>query len=556
MVQIRRRKVGPPFSDLEIATSERGFYTGFSKHVTVTSKIIVATLIVWAIAFPAIAGEWLGLANTTLIRLFANWYVYLIAAFVLLALLIALLPVSGKLKLGYEDDKPEFSRLSWFAMMFGAGLGIGMLTYSTGEPLSHLQNNPQIIAGDVAAVTPEAVQSAYLYSFLHWGFSAWAIYALVGLAVAYVSYRRALPLTIRSALTPLVGRWLSGLPGHAIDIVAVVATILGISVTLGLGVEQFVQGLARLGVGDWLINDAGTASDVAIVVALLVIVGASTLSALSGVGKGIKWLSNLNLGLSFLLFAAFLTTGATLFSVQVFGEGLFHYLVSLPGLLFMSTATDGTQTANAVLQWQLDWTVFYWAWWIAFAPFVGMFIARVSKGRTLREYILGVVLAPSIMCFVWLSLIGGTAVDLAVTGADGGRILDSVISDQLYATLAAMMSPTMAYVFSLVVVLLLLTYVVTSADSAILIVNTINAGGNDVEHGRRHILFWAIAIAFVVGSLLLVGGLDAIRTAMIIGALPFSFVCAAMMVALVKAIWFDMRRALHGVPTTVPAPPP
>ena len=545
-------RIAPPLTELPIRRAERGFYSGFSKQVTIPSKIIISLLIIWAIAFPSAAGETLGVANTTIIQLFSGWYVWLVALLLIASIVLAALPVSGRLRLGCEGDVPEFSRFSWFAMMFGAGLGIGMLTYSTGEPLYHLQNNPVIIAGGAEAVTPGAVRSAYLYAFLHWGFSAWAIYAVVGLAIGYVAYRRGLPLTIRSGLAPLFGHRLSGLAGHVVDVVAVVATILGIAVTLGLGVEQFVQGLNRIGLGDWLIGSEGTASTSAIVLALAVIVGASTLSALSGVGKGIKWLSNLNLILSFILFAAFIVLGATMFSLQIFGQGLVDYVMALPVLSFSAATADGTTVGDAIAQWQLDWTVFYWAWWIAFAPFVGMFIARVSKGRTVREYILGVVLAPSLMCFVWLALIGGTAVDLVLSGAGQGNIIGTVLSDQLYATIAALMSPGMAYAFSILVVALLLTYVITSADSAILVVNTINAGGNDSEHGRRHIIFWGVAIALVVGSLLVVGGLDAIRTAMILGALPFSFVTALLAVSLIKAIWRDRQRLEQGVACTLP----
>lgn len=547
MSEMEPNRIEPPLTELPIAVSESGFYSGFSKHVTIPSKIIVSLLIVWAIAFPLNAGEVLGIANTTLIGMFSGWYVWLVSGFLVLSIILAVLPASGRLKLGREDDVPEFSRFSWFAMMFGAGLGIGMLTYSTGEPLAHLQNNPAIIAGEATALTESAVRSAYLYSFLHWGFSAWAIYALAGLSIGYVAYRRELPLTIRSGLAPLFGRHLAGLPGHLVDIVAVVATILGISVTLGLGVEQFVHGLHRIGLGDWLLSGDRSASTSAIVIALLVIVGASTLSALSGVGRGIKWLSNLNLVLSLVLFAAFIFAGSALLGIEIFSRGLLDYLVALPALTIDGASSDGSMIGDAIAQWKLDWTVFYWAWWIAFAPFVGMFIARVSKGRTVREYILGVVLAPALMCFVWLALIGGTAIDLLLSGAGEGNIVGTVISDQLYATIAALMSPLLDYAFSILVVVLLLTYVITSADSAILVVNTINAGGNDGDHGRRHIIFWGVAIALVVGSLLVVGGLDAIRTAMIIGALPFSFVSALLAIAVVKAIWRDSIRMRHGV---------
>lgn len=430
--------IDPPLCELPVATAERGFYTGFSTHVAIPAKIVVSVLIAWAIFFPTHASDTLAIANQTIIRQFAFWYVYLVAFLVVVCLVLALVPQSGSLRIGAPGEKPEFSRFSWFSMLFGAGIGIGMLTYSTGEPLAHFQNNPDIIRGLVEPASAAAVPSAYEYTFLHWGLSAWATYALVGLAVGYVAYRRNLPLTIRSSLAPIFGLRLSGNSGHLVDIVAVVATILGVSVTMGLGVEQFVAGLYRLGFGEWLIKEGGTASDWAIVLALVLLVGASTISALSGVGRGIKWLSNLNMGLSFLLLAVFLVFGAGLYGLQLLGEGLVDHVARLPERMLALWTADGTETGNALAQWQLDWSVFYWAWWIAFAPFVGMFIARISRGRTVREYVLGVILVPSLMCFLWMALAGGTAIQLELDGTAQGAILSAGISDQIYATITAL----------------------------------------------------------------------------------------------------------------------
>ncbi|TWJ09211.1 BCCT family transporter [Altererythrobacter ishigakiensis] len=545
--------IDPPITDLPIDTHDRGFYDGFSREVTIPGKIIVSLLIMWAIFFPVRANETLSAANENIISSFSGWYVYLVALLMIIALVLAAFPQSGRLRIGAPDDKPEFSRFSWFAMLFGAGIGIGMLTYSTGEPLAHFSNNPEIIRGAIEARSAEAVRPAYVYTFLHWGFAAWATYALVGLAIGYVSYRRGLPLTIRSALVPLFGERMSGAAGHVVDVVAVVATILGVAVTMGLGVEQFVAGLYRVGMGDWLINSEGTASTSAIVVALLVLVGASTVSALSGVGRGIKWLSNLNMGLSFLLLALFVIVGSGLYGLQLMGNGLVDYIAALPAKTLTLFASDGSQVSEQLVQWQLDWTIFYWAWWIAFAPFVGMFIARVSRGRTVREYVLGVILVPSLMCFVWMAIVGGTAIDLELSGVAQGAIVNSGISDQLYATLAVLLDPNVAMLVSVLVVVLLMTYLVTSADSAILIVNTINGAGEDEGQRRYHILFWGAALAFIVGSMLVLGGIDAIRITMIIGALPFSFVLALMAIAIIKAIVFDLIRKRHGVPTTAEA---
>jgi len=539
----------PPLRDLPITTANSGFYTGFNTWVTIPAKIIVSVLIVWAIVFPVHASETLALANETIIRQFASWYIYLVAFLITVCLLLALVPQSGALRLGAPGEQPEFSRFSWFSMLFGAGIGIGMLTYSTGEPLAHFQNNPDIIRGLAEPASASAVPSAYEYTFLHWGLSAWATYALVGLAVGYVAYRRNLPLTIRSALAPIFGLRMSGHSGHFVDIVAVVATILGVSVTMGLGVEQFVAGLYRLGLGEWLVNDTGTASDWAIGLALALLVGASTLSALSGVGRGIKWLSNLNMALSLLLLLVFVFFGAGLYALELLWSGTIDYIISLPTATLTAFNADRTATGDALAQWQLDWSVFYWAWWIAFAPFVGMFIARISRGRTVREYVLGVILVPSLMCFIWMALAGGTAIELELDGTAGGAILAAGISDQIYATITALANPAFTTVLSGLVVLLLMTYLITSADSAILIVNTINGAGEDDGVGRRHIIFWGAAIALVVGSMLVLGGIDAIRTVMIIGALPFSVVTALMAISIVKAIIFDLLRKRHGVET-------
>jgi choline-glycine betaine transporter len=591
--------------DLEIEVADGGFYDGFSKDVTITAKILIGALILWAVAFPDNAAAVLSGLNSFLLASFATWYTWVVAFFIVVCVVLALIPSTGRLRLGLPDDKPEFSRFSWFSMMFGAGIGIGMLTFATAEPMYHFGLNPETIAGEAMMSGADNVRNAYKWSFLHWGFSAWACYALVGLSLGYFSYRRNLPLTIRSGLTPLFGSALSGKLGHVIDIVAVVATVLGVAQTLGFGVEQFVAGMHRIGFGDWLLNDEGKATTAAIVVALLVIMGASTLSALSGVGKGIKWLSNINMVLSFFLLAFFLIFGSAAFGLTALFVGLFDYIVALPSLLFTvwSSVPEATFTANlpeaakalpaddiaalygsatspwgslegfaadlpasaATLSdadvaaayaagtdsrlsgWQGAWSIFYWAWWIAFAPFVGVFLARVSRGRTVREYVMGAIIIPSLMCFVWFTIVGGTAVDLTLNGTAGDAISGAGQQAQLFAMLDVILNSGMAWIMAIVVVILLLTYLVTTADSAVLIVNTINSGGDEGPKGRPHIIFWGVALAMVVGALLIIGGLGAIQTAMVIGALPFSVVMALMGVALIKGILRDGRREALGV---------
>jgi choline/glycine/proline betaine transport protein len=545
--------IKPPITDLLIRVAKSGFYRGFSKDVTITAKILVGALILWAIAFPLNASSVLGQVNTFILSSFNYWYVFVMAFFVILCFGLALWPNVGKLRLGRDDDVPEFSNFSWFSMMFGAGIGIGMLTFATAEPMYHFASNPSTILGLTDGSTAGNVREAYIWSFTHWGLAAWAAYAIVGLSLGFYSYRRGLPLTIRSALAPLFGDKLSGPIGHTIDVVAVVATVLGISQTLGFGVEQFISGLSTIGVGDWLYaTDAEgnrSSSTTGIIVAIAIIMGGSTLSALSGVGKGIKWLSNINMVLSFFILIFFLIFGSTLFGLNNLFLGIWDYLVSIPGNIFTVWIKDGTETGDALANWQGGWTIFYWAWWIAFAPFVGVFLARISKGRTIREYVLGAMIIPAVMCFVWFAFVGGTAIDLELSGVADGVITGAGQADQLFVMLGVMLGDNAAYIMSLVIVVLLLTYLITSADSAVLIINTINAGGDEGPKARPHIIFWGLALSFVVGGLIIAGGLSAIQTAMVIGALPFSLVMVLMGISLLLAIYGDIQREKQGLQT-------
>ncbi len=542
--------IKPPLTSLPIHVAQTGFYRGFATDVAVTAKVIVGALILWAIVVPEQAATVLGSVNGFILANFNHWYVYVAATFFLLCVALALLPSAGKLRLGKDGDLPEFSNFSWFSMMFGAGIGVGMLTFATAEPMYHFAENPSTIVGLTEGSTAGNVRDAYIWSFTHWGIAAWASYAIVGLALAYFCHRRGLPLTIRSALTPLFGKAMSGRLGHLVDIFAVVATVLGVSQTLGFGSEQFVSGLAKIGVGDWLYATAAdgsrSTSTLGIVVSLAIIMGLSTLSALSGVGRGIKWLSNLNMVLSLVVLSFFLVFGSTYFGLTTLFVGVFDYLASMPGNLFNVWSKDGTETGDALAAWQGGWTVFYWAWWIAFAPFVGMFLARISKGRTIREFVLGAIIIPAFMCFVWFAFVGGTAIDLELSGVAQGAIAGAGQADQLFAMLEVMLSGPLAYLMSVIVVVLLLTFLVTTADSAVLIINTIAAAGDEGPKARPHIVFWGAALALVVGGLIMAGGLGAIQMAMVIGALPFSLVMLLMGLALVKAIWRDALRLRQG----------
>ena len=532
----------PPITALPIHTRADGFYEGFNHFVAIGSKVLIGLLIIWAAVFPEQAGAALSALNNWLLAHFGHWYMYVVFFYIVVCLGLALWPATGRIHLGKPGEKPEFSRFSWFSMMFGAGIGIGMLTYATAEPIFHFGNNPDVIMGLVGAETAENVRPAYKWSFLHWGFSAWACYALVGLALAFFSYSRGLPLTIRSGLTPLFGKALSGPLGHVVDIVSVIATILGVSVTIGYGVSQFASGIYNITGGSWIMNDQGAPTLEAMLLALVVVMGASTLSAMSGVGRGIKWLSNINMGLSLFLLGFFTLFGATLFVLKAFFIGVWDYLVGLVPMSLVVWSNDGTATGEALAGWQGGWTIFYWAWWIAFAPFVGLFLARISRGRSLREFVLGAMIVPALMYFIWFAFVGGTAIHLELNGEAGRQILDAGISSQLFETINVMLSPVLATAMSVIIVILLLTFLVTSADSAVLIINTIAAAGDASQKGSAHIILWGSALTLVIGVLLVAGGLSAINTARIIGALPFSLVMALMGVSLVKAVVRDTIR--------------
>ncbi len=569
-----------PLRELPIATADSGFYTNFNKLVALASKIIIALLVIWAAIFPDKAGEILGAMRSWSFDNLNYYYTWAVAFFVITCLVLAIHPRWGRTVLG-DGGEPEFSNFSWFSMMFGAGIGIGMLGYATGEPIFHIGDNPlirmsgaeaqaaldaagiavaeggtamatylaQVDAGAIAAnpdlvlaKTESAITSTYRYSFLHWGAGAWACYALVGIALAFFAYSRGLPLTIRSTLAPLFGKSLSGPLGHIVDITAVVATILGISQTIGLGLESFSSGLYNFTGADWLMttNAEGVLVPTtgSMLMALAVVMVCSTLSALSGVGKGIKWLSNINMVLSFSLLAFFAIFGSTLFALKILGYGLFDYIIHLPALTFQVFPADGPGSPG---EWQGWWSIFYWAWWIAFAPFVGIFLARISKNRTIREFVVGAIVAPAFMCFLWFALLGGTAIDLELNGSANGSIFAQNLTAQLYETINILM-PQASAILSVLIVVLLLTYLVTSADSAVLVVNTINAGGSQDAATKHHIIIWGLILTAVIAALLLAGGLNAIQSAMIIGAIPFSFIMILMGISLIKALIRDGMR--------------
>ncbi|GGX45666.1 choline transporter [Tateyamaria omphalii] len=599
-----------PFTDLDINKQDSGFYEGYSLPIALKSKAIMVALVLWAIIFPVSANGTLDDWNWALLQGFNAFYIISVGAFAFFLFALAALP-TGKRKLGDADTVPEFSNFSWFSMMFGAGLGVGLMVFATAEPLGLWGSNPVIVAGGVAGNSPEALTSAYRYTFLHYGFHAWAIYVVTGLSLAYYAYTRNMPLTIRSALTPLLGKVANGIVGHIVDVLGVVATILGVSVTIGYGVSQFVDGVYAVTGMEWLMGvSEGDAppkpSTVGLLSALAIIMFLSILSAVSGVGRGIKYLSNLNLVLSIILLMTFVIFGSFLFAMTTYGTALVDYIIQFLPLSFEAYSplsqdafanslpeeaaplaadlysgatnawgslegfTGGLEGAAASLPpevqaaaydagspgrlfgWQSGWTTFYWAWWIAFSPFVGLFLARISKGRTIREFILGCVFAPALVCFAWMTILGGTAIDLELQGVAEGAIVGASNTNKLFVTLSYMIEGGFLSAITIMCVVLIMTFLVTSADSGILVMNTIMSGGEQ-ETGIKHRIIWGLIMTGVIGGLIIAGAsgrggdpLASLQDAMIIGALPFTIVMVLMMVSLVKALINDSRRTKAG----------
>jgi choline/carnitine/betaine transport len=527
---------GSQQSLVTITKQSSGFYEGFNREVALVPKVLIGALIVWVGLSPAAAGQMLLNAQNWSTQTFGGWYVYVTAFYTVVCLGLGLWPRTAHVKLGRADDLPEFSMFTWLSMMFGAGIGIGMLTYSTAEPIFHFANNPDTIKGITTAMGEDNVRNAYKWAMLHYGLTPWACYGVVGISLGYLSYNRGLPLTIRSALQPLFGRAMSGGSGHIVDIVAILATIVGLSVTIGYGVSQFASGLFNISGAAWLVDDGGKPTLLAQIVGLTLIVSASCLSAMSGLKRGIKWLSNINMSLSVFLIVFFVLFGATFFALEMFFYTIWDYLIALPAMSTTVWKDTGVEPSAALQGWQGAWTIFYWAWWIAFAPFVGLFLARVSRGRTIREYVIGAMIIPSLICLVWFTFIGATAIDLELSGVAQGAIVNADISAQLFKTINLILSPELAVALSVVIVVLLLTFLVTSADSGILIINTLASGGDQSQKQTKHVVIWGVLFSVLIGVLLAAGGMDALRSVMIIGALPFSVVMALMAISLVKTL--------------------
>jgi choline/glycine/proline betaine transport protein len=502
--------------------AESGVFKGLNPVLATVALAVVFLFLMFGAFAPDLAGDWFDRTSAAIVSSFKWYYILVVAGFLFFSLYLLFSRLGG-LKLGDDDQEPEFGYFAWFSMLFGAGMGIGLVFWSIAEPIYHVQDNP--FMGDEAAGTLEAAQVAMRITYFHWGLHPWAIYVIVGLSLAFFSYRRKLPLAIRSVLYPLIGERIYGFWGHAADVLAVFGTIFGVATSLGFGVVQMNTGLNEL-VG----MPIGVGSQLLLIAVVSMI---ATLSVVSGVGRGVRILSELNLWLSIAILAFFLAFGPTTYLMNLFVQGIGDYLVNLVPLSFWTNAGAGPAGTSG---WQASWTAFYWGWWISWAPFVGMFIARISRGRTVREFVLGVLLVPTLLAMFWLTIFGGTALHVELWGAGG--IVDAVNEDTtlaLYRTLEAMDAGLLGAIFAAVATLLIGTYFVTSSDSGTLVITTLLSVG-DPEPPVAHRVVWGLGEGFVAAVRLITGGLAALQAASIIAALPFSVIMLFMCWALVKGL--------------------
>lgn len=523
-----------------------GILKGMSPAATISSMVIVTLFVLGGALFPDSAASLFDTVSGGILSHF-KWYYIAIITLMLAFCVVLACSRFGQLRLGDDDSRLEYSLFSWFAMLFSAGMGIGLVFWSIAEPIYHFQSNPFITQG----MTSEAAEVAMRITYFHWGLHPWAIYVVVGLALAYFSYRKGLPLTIRSALYPLIGKRIYGWMGHTADVLAVFGTVFGVATSLGLGVAQINTGLNHLfGV------EVSTNNQLLLILVISLI---ATASVLSGIGRGVKWLSEINIWLTLAILLFLLVYGPTRYLLQSYVQGIGDYLAHVVPL---STWTDASKDS----QWQSWWTVFYWGWWMSWSPFVGMFIARISKGRTIREFICGVLLVPTLLGMLWLTLFGGTALYLELTHTvtnAAGEVVSAIgqagivtavgenVTSALYTTLSLLEDGSVGYLAAVLATVLVALYFITSADSGTLVVTTILSLGE--EHPpRSQRVMWSMAVAAVAAILMLAGGLKALQTAAITAAFPFSAVIMVMMWGLFRALHQELPAPQ---PETVKAPP-
>ncbi len=464
-----------------------------------------------------LAPETLGAVRTWITDNLGWFFIAAVAAFIIF-LLFLVVSRYGKIRLGPDDSRPDYSYLTWFAMLFSAGMGIGLVFWGVAEPIYHFVDAPRFEGSSEAGAL-----DAMVLTFHHWGLGAWSVYAVLGLSLAYFGYRHDLPMTIRSALYPLIGNRIEGWAGNLVDILAIFGTMFGIATSLGLGVAQINAGL-------------NSAFDVPIgrggqVLLIAIITIAATVSVVSGLDKGIRRLSEINISLAGLLLLFVAIAGPTVLLLGAYVENLGNYLSNFVELMFWAGSYS-----EADAGWLSAWTVFYWAWWISWAPFVGMFIARISRGRTIREFILGVLVVPVLVSFLWFTVMGNTAILFQTDGTADvyGAIADAGWDESvaMFALLEVLPFPLLTTIVTMFVITV---FFVTSSDSGSFVIDMIASGGNlNPPVGLR--VFWALTEGAVAATLVLAGGLRALQAAAIATGLPFTIVLLVVMLGIFKGL--------------------
>ena len=491
---------------------EGWFHLDIHPQVFFISAGLILFFVVVTLIFQQYVGNVFQVLQSTMAR-YAGWIFIWTMNIILVFILFLLASRFGDVRIGGMDARPEFSTLGWFSMLFSAGMGIGLLFYGVAEPMFHFVSSPLAEPG-----TDEAARTAMDITFLHWGLHPWAIYSLVALSLAFFSFNKGLPLSIRTAFYPLFGNRIYGWVGNLIDILATVATLFGVATSLGLGVQQVNAGLDHvLHIGQ---------STLIQVLLITGITGVATWSVIKGLDKGIRRLSEINIVLSACLALFVFILGPTLFVLDAFLENIGYYIQHLPQLSTWNETYENTS-------WQNGWTIFYWSWWIAWSPFVGMFIARVSYGRTIREFILGVLLVPTFVTFLWMTVFGNAAIHIEMFGSGGiAKAVQENIPVSLFVLLESF---PLSSLTSALTILVVVTFFVTSSDSGSMVIDIITSGGNPNPPVLSR-LFWALLEGFVAAVLLMGGGLVALQTATITTGLPFSAVLLGMCFTLYKGL--------------------
>lgn len=490
----------------------------FDNGVTVPSLIFIIGICLFSVIFPTMVNSILTeIKNFIFVNL--NWiYVWCVTIFVVF-LVFLMFSQYGKIKLGSNDSKPEYSFFSWVSMLFAAGMGIGLMYFSVAEPMQHYSTD----AFSESQIISRA-KNAQLYTFFHWGIHAWAIYGLVGLCLAYFTYRYRLPLSLRSCLYPLLKNKITGKWGDVIDVFALCSTFFGITTTLGFGVVQINSGLKTLEI----LPETGFIYQLIIVSVLLSI---AVFSATSGVDKGVKILSKINVVAVIILLLFVLILGPTVYLIGSFTYGLGNYISNFFDLTFNTHVYE-----EKTLPWFYNWTILYWAWWISWSPFVGLFIAKISTGRTIREFIAAVLIIPTLFNFVWMSVFGNSAIWIDFNVAGG--VLSSLVSDPDALMFRFLEYLPLSNILSLAVVCIIMIFFVTSADSGILVMDSISTK-NSSKSPKIQLIFWGLLLSALALMLLNAGGLQALQTMTLITALPFAIIMILFVVSLMKALIID-----------------